>query len=149
MDRQETWEAARGLRAGDLAPEFRLRDGKGEWVSLSATLGEGPAVVVFLSPACAAQAGPAGVAWWWAEAAALGARLLAISSGGVGAGLCDADGAVGRAYGAPETAGVATYVVERDGRIVLSCVEARPAGGLQLGEALAALKALRARDTGP
>jgi peroxiredoxin len=64
-------------------------------------------------------------------------------------GLCDAEGSVGRAYGAPETVGLATYVVDRDGRIVLSCVEADPPGGLQLGEAMAALRALRARATRP
>ncbi len=145
MEREEQWEAAHGLRAGDLAPKFRLRDAEGGWISLLQTLGAGPAVLVFIGGTCAAQTGPAGLLERQAEAAAQGAVLLTISPGGAACGLGDPDGEVRRAYGAPEGAEVAIYVIDRDGRIVLSCVEADPHGPLELGEAMAALKALRAR----
>jgi peroxiredoxin len=145
MEQQAQWEAGFGLRAGDLAPEFRLRDAQGGWISLAGVLGAGPAVLLFVGAACARAAGPTGFRDLEAQAAAQGATLLVISPGAEVSGLQDPDSAVGRRYGAPEGFGVATYVIDRDGRIVLSCVEPERATQPELSEAMAALKAMRAR----
>jgi peroxiredoxin len=145
MEQQAQWEVGFGLRAGDLAPEFRLRDALGGWVSLAGVLGGGPAVLLFVGAACAKAAGPGGFHDLEARAAAQGATLLVISPGAEVCGLHDPDSAVGRRYGAPEGVGVATYVIDRDGRIVLSCVEAGRTDQPELNEAMAALKAMRAR----
>ncbi len=149
------------LRAGDLAPAFRLGTPAGDTLSLADMLKRGPAVLSFLDGDGAAAAGLLGALQAAAgEIAAAGAAVLVLSPAAPGGAptrrglhlLHDAASAVAQAYGLCETQDgpvPATFVVDRDARILMSLTHAASGGAFIAANVVSTLKALRRRRPPP
>lgn len=164
--------AAAARKAGHIAPDFTLPDLRGGTVSLSDLLASGPVVLTFhrggLGPHSAASLRT--LAAVQPDIARLGAAIAVIllpepaaTSDVDGSALPfaiarDRAGTVARAYGLAfatpngRQAGLlpvpATYVVDRDGRIALSFIDADHRNRVEPDQLLAALAGLRHRQGG-
>ena len=163
--------AGRTLRAGDIAPDFILPDIRGGAAGLSRLLKAGPVVLSFLRgtwcPYCRLELGALAAKRPAIET--LGAALVALlpqESSVLPAEierlpfalLRDRGARTAAAYGLtlerPDVneegesalAAPATYIVDRDSRIVLSFIDVDYRNRLEPGELIAALAGLAARD---
>lgn len=147
------------LDTGDQAPDFELRDQKGDPVRLTTVLGTGPAVLFFypaaLSPGCTREA--CHFRDIVGEFAELGAAILGISNDDVATQqrfdethrlgyplLADVDGDVARAYGLKRRvpglpAKRATFVIGGEG-VILAAVHSELNMNIHADRALAALR---------
>lgn len=164
--------SATALKAGQFAPDFTLPDLRGGTVSLSHLLASGPVVLTFhrgdRRPHFAASFRM--LATIQPDVARLGAAIVAISpqapaamsvldapalpfaivrdrgakvAGAYGLAFAQPNGRPGRPLPIP-----ATYVVDRDGRIALSFIDADHRNRVEPDQLLAALAGLRHRQTG-
>ncbi len=155
---------ARGIQAGDKAPDFTLPSQIGEQVRLSDRLGEHSVVLYFYpkdeTPGCTAEACAFRDSYEVFTDA--GAEVIGVSSDSVDkhAGfadhhklpftlLSDRGGAVRKSYGVPATLGVlpgrVTYVIDRTGT-VRHVFNSMTNIGRHVDDALAVVKQLQAEE---
>ncbi len=124
------------LKEGDPAPDFRLQDGDGQWLTREELSGDGPLVIFFYprddTPGCTAQA--CGFQSSLGKFEALGATVVGVSADSVNSHqrfadhhgltyplLSDPDNAMRRSFGVPRAMGLlpgrSTYVIDTEGTI--------------------------------
>ena len=157
----------KSLEVGETAPEFRLQDGGGQWVSSPDLWRSGPAVIFFYprddttictAEACAFQGSLSGFE-------ELGATVVGVSADSVAsheafAGrhgltytlLSDPENEARRAFGVPKTLGIlagrSTYVVDSQG-VIRHAHHAQISASGHVEEALAAVRrVVSAQGTG-
>jgi peroxiredoxin Q/BCP len=149
---------AGALQAGQIAPDFSLPDEAGRVVSLTASLVQGPVVLVFLDGGerKAAEAQLPAATECATPVAERGGTLLAISSHRILAPadvaftlLRDADSLVATRYGLGRsgsgTGRSATFVIDQSGMTILSLIDAKAGSDLAYSNVLPVLAALTRR----
>ena len=153
---------ARGVKAGDKAPDFTLLSQAGESVRLSDRLGERVVVLYFYpkdeTPGCTREAcafRDSYEVFTDAGAEVIGVSADSVASHDAFAGhhelpftlLSDEDGSVRKLYGVPSTLGFlpgrATYVIDRDG-VVRHVVNSQLNIGKHIDSTLAVVRELQA-----
>jgi peroxiredoxin len=157
IDKGSRKVSARALRAGDRAPDFTLPDHDGRLVSLAARLESGPVVLSFLEGqrSTHADAQVRALADCSPQIVEHGGSALAISpvyrsrleDTGALRILHDAGSLVADSYGLCRTSDdggvLVTFVIDQGSTIVLSMIDAGPAGELVCANVVGALAALR------